>query len=215
MEMQMQPKPWRKFLEAHISSRKSPAFFKWTFLLLKHDGSFEKPLEYMADANPKRYTHLVSCFARFPLVEKAEAEAFTAEKRKQFLIETLPFWFRGFLGGTKNDVVCPLKKSTTNQNTQQLDKKKPHTLTFKPSAKIQISHHFGWVSPPPPPPPPIFFVSLQNFPVDVEEGEEELLCPPRESSSRRIHFAETMRLHGGVAPILFTEAVPGRPGFGG
>ena len=24
-----------------------------------------------------------------------------------------------------------------------------------------------------------------------------------------------MRLHGGVAPILLTEAVPGRPGFGG
>ena len=77
MEMQMQPKPWRKFLEAHISSRKSPAFFKWTFLLLKHDGSFEKLLEYMVDANPKRYTHLVSCFARSILaLKKAEAEAF-------------------------------------------------------------------------------------------------------------------------------------------
>lgn len=51
---------------------------------------------------------------------------FTAEKRKQFLIETSPFWFRGFLGVPRMTLFVPLKKNTTNQKTQQLEQKNTH-----------------------------------------------------------------------------------------
>lgn len=52
-----------------------------------------------------------------PGVEKAEAEAFELTIR-------FTAWFRGFLGVPRMTLFVPLKeKSTTNQKTQQLDKK--------------------------------------------------------------------------------------------
>ena len=54
---------------------------------------------------------------------------YSRKKEAVFFIETLPFWFRGFFGGTNNDVVCPLnKKHNKPKNPATWNKKK----TFKP-----------------------------------------------------------------------------------
>ena len=98
-----------------------------------------------------------------PGVEKAEAEAFELTIR-------FTAWFRGFLGVPRMTLFVPLKEKTQRTKKPSNLTKKTHALTFKPSAKIQISRVFL--------PPAIFFCFPTKFSGRRRQGRRNFSLLP-------------------------------------